>query len=64
MGFKSKVTPCLDVVRFDGQRCLGFVEKKARKIHIIHKGKRKRKVNFSCLKEETCCVWNSRLGRS
>ena len=46
MGFKSKVTPCLDVVRFDGQRCLGFVEKKARKIHIIHKSKRKRKVNF------------------
>ena len=27
MGFKSKITPCLDVVRLDGQRCLGYVEK-------------------------------------
>ena len=37
MGFKSKVTPCLDVVRFDGKRCLGFVEKEFRKIHIMQK---------------------------
>ena len=28
MGFKSKITPCLDVVRLDGQRCLGYVEKR------------------------------------
>ena len=28
MGFKSKVTPCLDVVRFDGKRCLGYIEKR------------------------------------
>ena len=25
-GFQSKVTPCLDVVRLDSQRCLGYVE--------------------------------------
>ena len=37
MGFKSKITPCLDVVRFDGKRCLGFVEKEFREIHMEKK---------------------------
>ena len=46
MGFKSKITPCLDVVRLDGKRCLGFVEKSVRSIHMSTKIKRKRKVNF------------------
>ena len=32
MGFKSKITPCLDVVRLDGQRCLGYVEKELNEI--------------------------------
>ena len=46
MGFKSKITPCLDVVRFDGKRCLGFVEKEFREIHMEKKVRRRRKVNF------------------
>ncbi len=46
MGFKSKVTPCLDVVRFDGKRCLGFIEKEVDKTQIEKKFKKKRKVNF------------------
>ena len=46
MGFKSKVTPCLDVVRFDGKRCLGYIEKEVHPIRVMQKVKRKRKVNF------------------
>ena len=46
MGFKSKITPCLDVVRFDGKRCLGYVEKEVHMIRMTQKFKRKRKVNF------------------
>ena len=46
MGFKSKVTPCLDVVRLDGQRCLGYVEKELNDIEISKRFKPKRKVNF------------------
>jgi hypothetical protein len=46
MGFKSKVTPCLDVVRFDGKRCLGFVEKQLNFSEASGQLKRKRKVNF------------------
>lgn len=46
MGFKSKVTPCLDVVRFDGKRCLGFVEKQTGGIESSGQFKRRRKVNF------------------
>tara|TARA_Y200000002_G_scaffold288928_1_gene243057 strand:+ start:411 stop:557 length:147 start_codon:yes stop_codon:yes gene_type:complete len=46
MGFKSKVTPCLDVVRFDGKRCLGFVEKQLTFSEASGQLKRKRKVNF------------------
>ena len=47
MGFKSKVTPCLDVVRFDGKRCLGYLEKDIdyNKISKMVRKKR-RKVNF------------------
>ena len=46
MGFKSKITPCLDVVRLDGKKCLGHVEKKARLIRMMQTVKPKRKVNF------------------
>ena len=46
MGFKSKATPCLDVVRFDGKRCLGYVEKEVSQICISNNIKRRRKVNF------------------
>ena len=46
MGFNSKVTPCLDVVRFDGKRCLGFVEKQLTFSEASGQLKRKRKVNF------------------
>ena len=46
MGFKSKTTPCLDVVRFDGKRCLGFVEKELNFFEKTKQLKRKRKVNF------------------
>tara|TARA_B100001121_G_C18290319_1_gene434982 strand:- start:156 stop:302 length:147 start_codon:yes stop_codon:yes gene_type:complete len=46
MGFKSKITPCLDVVRLDGKRCMGFVEKEVRLIRMMQNAKRKRKVNF------------------
>ena len=46
MGFKSKTTPCLDVVRFDGKRCLGFIEKKMDVFDKTRQIKRKRKVNF------------------
>ena len=45
MGFKSKITPCLDVVRLDGNTCLGYIEKKV-DTSEIRKIKRKRKVNF------------------
>lgn len=46
MGFKSKITPCLDVVRLDGNKCLGYVEKEVDTLEIRKKLKRKRKVNF------------------
>tara|TARA_A100001015_G_C14967919_1_gene703831 strand:+ start:877 stop:1023 length:147 start_codon:yes stop_codon:yes gene_type:complete len=46
MGFKSKITPCLDVVRLDGKKCLGHVEKEVHMIRMRGKIKRKRKVNF------------------
>ena len=46
MGFKSKITPCLDVVRLDGKKCVGFVEKKVHIIRMMQNVKRKRKVNF------------------
>ncbi len=46
MGFKSKVTPCLDVVRLDGQRCLGYVEKELSDIRMSKRIKPRRKVNF------------------
>lgn len=29
MGFKSRVTPSLEVLRADGQRCRGFMQKPA-----------------------------------
>jgi len=46
MGFKSKVTPCFDVIRFDGKRCLGFVEKQTGFTEGSGRLKRRRKVNF------------------
>ena len=47
MGFKSKVTPCLDVVRFDGKRCLGYLEKDIDLNNFSKVAKKKkRKVNF------------------
>ena len=46
MGFKSKVTPCIDVVRLDGKRCLGFVEKVVDLTNVAKRQRRKRKVNF------------------
>jgi len=46
MGFKSKITPCLDVVKFDGKKCLGFIEKEVDQMRISTEIKRKRKVNF------------------
>ena len=46
MGFKSKITPCLDVVRLDGQRCLGYVEKELNDIRMSKSVKPRRKVNF------------------
>ena len=46
MGFKSKITPCLDVVRLDGQRCLGYVEKELNEIRMSKNVKPRRKVNF------------------
>ena len=46
MGFKSKITACLDLVRLDGKKCLGHVQKEVRMIRMIGKIKRERKVNF------------------
>ena len=44
MGFKSKVTTCLDVVRFYGKRCLGYRKRFTR--FGDAKGKRKEKSIF------------------
>ena len=46
MGFKSKITPCLDVLRLDGQRCLGYAEKELNDIRMSKRVKPRRKVNF------------------
>ena len=46
MGFKSKVTPCLDVVRLDGQRCLGYVEKELSDIRMSKRIKPRKKLIF------------------
>ena len=49
MGFKSKITPCLDVVRLDGLVCMGYEQKKFKsKVTLLKpKYKRKRKVNLN-----------------
>jgi hypothetical protein len=47
LGFKSKITPCIEVVRVDGIRCLGFEEKLNKRGLIIKRNiRRKRKVNL------------------
>ena len=48
MGFKSKVTPCIEVLRADGVRCLGYMQRD-KKVILDLKRKRllrkRRKIN-------------------
>jgi len=47
LGFKSKITPCIEVIRVDGIRCLGFEEKlNKRTLLQKRKARRRRKVNL------------------
>ena len=47
LGFKSKITPCIEVVRVDGERCLGFEEKfNNRALSKKKKARRRRKINL------------------
>ncbi len=49
MGFKSKITPCLEVVRIDGINCLGYEEKLTKgNVKTRLKMKRRRKLNLTC----------------